>query len=71
VRALEAQGSSAVPGMPETITYQVWLDGQDRMRRMRLDIQGTRLQIDISDWGEPVDITAPPRSALVKTPPGF
>lgn len=71
VRALEAQGSSAVPGMPETITYQVWLDGQDRMRRMGLVIQATRLQIDISDWGEPVEIAAPPRSALVKTPPGF
>lgn len=70
-RALEAQGSSVTPGMPGTITYQVWLDGQDRMRRMGLRIAGTRLQIDISDWGEPVEIAAPPRSALVRTPPGF
>lgn len=71
VRALQAQGSDVVPGMPETLTYQVWLDGQDRMRRMALAIQGTRLRIDISRWGQPVDITAPPRSALVEPPPGF
>jgi hypothetical protein len=70
-RALEAQGSSVTPGMPDTVTYQVWLDGQDRMRRMGLAILGSRLQIDISDWGEPVRIAAPPRSALVRTPPGF
>lgn len=70
-RAIEAQGGEVVPGMPETITYQVWLDGQDRMRRMGLTIAGTRLQIEISRWGEPVRITAPPRSKLAKAPDGF
>jgi hypothetical protein len=71
VRALQAQGGDVVPGMPETLTYRVWLDGQDRMRRLGLAIQGVRLTMEMSRWNEPVDITAPPRSALVKAPPGF
>ncbi len=71
VRALQAQGGDVVPGMPETITYDVWLDRKDRMRRMGLSIQGVRLRIEISRWGEPVDIAAPPRSALVDPPPGM
>lgn len=71
VRALQAQGSDAVPGMPSTMTYRVWLDREDRMRRMALAIQGVRLSIELSKWGEPVDITAPPKSALVDAPPGF
>jgi hypothetical protein len=71
VRALQAQGSDAVPGMPDTLTYQVWLDGQDRMRRMGLVIEGTRLTMELSRWGEPVSIAAPPKSDVVKPPPGF
>ena len=71
VRALQAQGGDVVPGMPETLTYRVWLDDQDRMRRLGLSIQGVKLTMEISRWNEPVDITAPPRSALVKAPAGF
>ena len=70
-RALKAQGSDVVPGMPDTLTYGVWLDAQDRMRRMALAMQGVRLRIDLSRWGRPVDISAPPRSQVVKPPPGF
>ena len=71
VRALQAQGSDAVPGMPGTLTYQVWLDGQDRMRRLALSIQGTRLVMELSRWGAPVSIAAPPKADLVAPPPGF
>jgi hypothetical protein len=70
-RALQAQGSDAVPGMPDTLTYQVWLDGQDRMRRMALGVQGVRLRIDLSRWGQPVVIEAPAKSQVVQAPPGF
>lgn len=70
-RALQAQGAEAVPGIPETLTYQVWLDGQDRMRRMTLTIQGIDLRIDLSDWGRPVEIEAPDESRIVEAPQGF
>lgn len=69
-RALEAQGADVVPGMPETITYGVWLDEQDRMRRMNLTIQGTKLTVELSKWGEPVSIEAPAKSDLVERPGG-
>lgn len=71
VRALQAQGGDVVPGMPETLTYQVWLDREDHMRRMGLRIRGVRLAMELSRWGEPVDIQRPPRSALVDPPAGF
>jgi hypothetical protein len=71
VRALQAQGSDAVPGMPEQITYRVWLDRQDHMRRMLLRMQGVDLRIDLSRWDQPVVITPPTEAQLVKPPPGF
>ena len=70
-RALQAQGSQPVPGMPRTMTYRVWLDGKDRMRRMSLGVQGTRLVMELSRWGEPVSIQAPAKRDLVDPPPGF
>ncbi len=70
-KALQAQGSEAVPGMPATLTYRVWLDAQDRMRRMALEVQGVKLSMELSRWGQPVDIEAPAESQLVKAPPGF
>jgi hypothetical protein len=71
VRALQAQGSDAVPGMPDTLTYRVWLDARHRMRRMTLSMMGTRLTMQLSRWGEPVSIAAPPKADLVAPPPGF
>jgi hypothetical protein len=71
VRALQAQGSDAVPGMPAELTYRVWLDRQDHMRRMSLRMQGVDLRIELSRWGRPVVITPPAKAQLVKPPPGF
>jgi hypothetical protein len=71
VRALQAQGGDVVPGMPETLTYQVWIDGQDHMRRMGLGIQGVKLSMELSRWGERVDIQRPSKSSLVEAPAGF
>jgi hypothetical protein len=70
-RALEAQGADVVPGMPRLVTYGVWLDGQDHIRRMSLEINGTGLDVRLSRWDQPVDIAAPPTADLVKAPPGF
>ena len=71
VRALQAQGSDAVPGMPAEMTYQVWLDRQDHMRRMSLRMQGVDLRIELSRWNQPVTITPPAKTQLVDPPPGF
>jgi len=66
-KALEAQGlSGQVPSgqLPKTLTYDVWVDGQHLVRKLRMDIQGTKIDMNLSQWGEPVDITAPPPSQV-------
>lgn len=62
-KALKAQGMAeqVPPGqMPKTIGYNVWVDGKNLVRRLRMDVQGTNVDMNMSRWGEPVEITAPP-----------
>ena len=64
----KAQGMPAsMAGMPRTVTYDMWLDDHALMRRMQFDLaQQVSMVVEMSRWGEPVSITAPPRSDLVK-----
>jgi hypothetical protein len=58
--------------LPETVSYDVWLDDQNRMRKLTMDMgmsgSPTSTEIQFSDWGKPVDIAAPPASEIVKQP---
>jgi hypothetical protein len=65
-KALQAQGMGQVPTgqMPKTLTYEVWVDGQHLVRKLQMDIQGTSVDMSFSQWGEPVDIQAPPASQI-------
>ena len=67
--ALEATGQEGVPGLPETLEYDVWLDSEDRMRRLTYELVGTELTMDMTEWGEPVEIEAPSADDLVPAPP--
>jgi hypothetical protein len=58
-------------GLPETLVYDVWLDRQDRMRRVRYELAGTTMTMDLTDWGKPFSVTAPARKDLVEPPPGL
>jgi hypothetical protein len=52
-----------MPGqMPKTIEQEVWLDDRNLIRRMRMKQPNVTMDITYSQWGEPVDITAPPAS---------
>jgi hypothetical protein len=54
--------------MPEEISYDLWLDDQFRARRMSTTIEaGTPVTMDVqlSEWGSPVDIEAPPKAQVV------
>ncbi len=55
--------------LPKKLTYQVWLDDEDRMRRTSMDMGklGT-MQMDVFDWGQPVDISAPPANQVTEMP---
>lgn len=66
-KAARAQGTAAPPGM-RTITYDLWIDDQDLMRRMQFDEGRGGMTMTMSDWGEPVTVTAPPSSAIMDLP---
>jgi hypothetical protein len=55
--------------LPKTVTYDVWLDDENRMRRvtMEMDMGGSpaETEVEFTDWDEPVDIAAPPASEVV------
>jgi LppX_LprAFG lipoprotein len=66
-KALQAQGlAGQVPTgqVPKTLTYDVWVDGDHLVRRLRMDIQGSAVDMSFSQWGEPVDIQAPPAGQI-------
>ena len=67
--ALEAMGAPETPGMPESLDYEVWLDDQDRMRRMIIELAGTTVTADMTNWGEDVSIEAPGPGDIVDAPP--
>jgi lipoprotein LprG len=61
--AQQAQGQ-----LPKTITYDLWLDSENLMRRMTFEVVGTAAEIEMSKWGEPVTVRRPAQSDIVKPP---
>jgi lipoprotein LprG len=62
-KALKAQGmDQQVPSgqMPKTIKYDVWVDADNLVRKLVMNVQGNSVDMTLSQWGEPVEITAPP-----------
>jgi len=68
---LEALGSEVPLGMPKRLVYRMWLDEDDRMRRIRYEVAGTTTVMDMTDWGKKVDLEAPAEEDLVKPPAGI
>jgi hypothetical protein len=52
------------------VDVDFYLDGSDRIRRVQADLQGTKVDVELSAWGEPVHIQAPSAADVVKAPPG-
>lgn len=64
-KALRAQGQKMPAGMPKTITYDIWMDKDDLIRRVSFSLAGTSMVMNTSDWGKPVTIKAPSASQIV------
>ena len=62
-RLLEAD-----PDAPPTMTYDVWLDEDDLIRKMSFTQGGADAVLTASEWGEPVSITKPKSSELAEVP---
>jgi hypothetical protein len=68
-KASKAQGQTAMPGMPPTLDYDLWLDDEDLMRKVGFEIPGgASMDMTMSDWGEPVTVEAPAAKDIVEPP---
>lgn len=59
-------------GLPDEITYDLWLDDENRMRQMNMVMEmATTAEITakIFEWGESVEIEAPAKNEVVEAPP--
>ncbi len=68
-KALQGQAQ-----LPETVSYDLWLDDQNRMGKMTMEMDmgsaPVTMEVAFTDWGEPVDIAAPAASEIVEQPQG-
>jgi hypothetical protein len=62
-------GDAAGAGMPDELSYDVWLDGEDRVTKMTIELGklGT-MQMELSDFGKDVSIEAPPADQVTEMP---
>ncbi|MGY2874488.1 hypothetical protein ACVW00_001678 [Marmoricola sp. URHA0025 HA25] len=58
-------GAAASGDLPKTVTYTLYVDDDHLMRRIDMTVAGQAIQMLVSDWGKPVDITAPPASQIM------
>lgn len=52
--------------LPDTLTYQLYVDADHLVRRTVVDVAGQTVTVDVTDWGKPVTVKAPPASDVVK-----
>jgi predicted small lipoprotein YifL len=65
--AAKAQGQDVGP-MPDEVTYDLWVDDADRMRRVEMDLGQATMVMTMDDWGKPVRVEAPPARAVMQLP---
>jgi hypothetical protein len=58
--AVKALPPAARETLPKTVTYTMFLGPDDLLRRMTYGFGGTTGEVTLSQWGEPLDIEAPP-----------
>jgi hypothetical protein len=54
--------------LPKTLTYTVWIDEKDHLRKVVFSLMGVDAEMTMSKYGEPVDIQAPAAKDTVKAP---
>lgn len=72
-RAMDAMGPAAgaqeeAAELPETLVYDVWLDSEDRMRRIEYAVSGAEVTMDMTDWGDVEPVEAPDEADVVEAP---
>jgi hypothetical protein len=54
--------------LPDTITYDMWLDDENHIRQVAYSVSGIDAEMKMSKYGEPVDISAPKAADVVEVP---
>jgi hypothetical protein len=69
-KSLEAQGEdpSQAGSLPDQVTYTVWVDRADLVRRIVVGPEVGGVDLTFGEWGEPVHISAPPASRIQQLP---
>jgi hypothetical protein len=55
-------------GMPKTVSYDMWLDGDNLIRKMTFDVRGASVEMLLSGWGKPVEVERPSPGDIVERP---
>ncbi len=50
--------------LPKTFDYDAWLDDSGRPVRLKARYAGACIDVHLSQWGEPVSVSAPPASQV-------
>jgi hypothetical protein len=58
--------------VPDSVTYDLWLDDQDRFAQMQMDLpvmdRDVTMEMTLDDWGQDVSIEAPPADEVTDMP---
>lgn len=65
---MKEQAEAAGSALPETLTYQYWIDAEDLMRKVVMDIQGATMEMTFSNWGEDLQVVAPSAEEISTEP---
>ena len=74
--ALDAAGqtgedaAAASEMLGDEITYDVWVDDDNLMRKIAFELEGMVSEITTDNWGEPMDISAPSADEIQQGAPG-
>ncbi|MFD5213088.1 DUF6612 family protein [Microbacterium sp. NPDC058345] len=71
-KLFEAQKTEVPEGadIGDTIEYEMFVGPDDLPRRLVMDIAGTAMNMEFSNWGEDVTVEAPPADQITDTLPG-
>jgi hypothetical protein len=58
-------GAAGAGALPKTVTYTLYVDHDNLMRRIDMTVADQDIQMLVSNWGKPVDIAAPPASQVM------
>ncbi|MGB7448512.1 MAG: hypothetical protein WA892_05240 [Ornithinimicrobium sp.] len=67
---LDRAGHTAPPELDVSgeLTYGIWVDSDNLIRQMKLDIDGTAATVSLDNWGQDLQVEAPAPADVVQMP---